>query len=130
MWTLGFGYDEGPHADTRLAMHPRGRDDRLGQEVGSGARSRDDLRSSVEYADGQHIVPPSSAKALPRRRWLRDRLRSRLKIREPCVMPLLFQPAPPPCVRCGIMTVVAPAFEEGQRVFVVRCPGCGRSSTY
>jgi hypothetical protein len=39
MWTLGFGYDEGPHADTRLAMHPRGRDDRLGQEVGSGARS-------------------------------------------------------------------------------------------
>ncbi len=45
-------------------------------------------------------------------------------------MPLLFQPAPPPCVRCGTTTVVTPAFEESQRVFVVRCPGCERSATY
>src|SRR5690242_5290257 len=81
-------------------------------------------------ADGQHILPPSSVEALPRRRWLRDPSSSRLKIREPMVMPLLFQPAPPPCVRCGITTVVTPAFEEGQRVFVVRCPGCGHSGTY
>jgi hypothetical protein len=52
------------------------------------------------------------------------------EIREPIVMPLLFQPAPPPCVRCGIKTVVTPAFEEGQRAFVVRCPGCGHSGMY
>ena len=45
-------------------------------------------------------------------------------------MPLLFQPAPPPCVNCGITTVVGPAFEEGQRVFVIRCPACGRPGTY
>ena len=45
-------------------------------------------------------------------------------------MTLLFQPAPPPCAKCGTATVVAPAFEEGQRNFVVRCPACGRSSNY
>jgi transcription elongation factor Elf1 len=45
-------------------------------------------------------------------------------------MPLLFQPSPPPCIRCGTTTVVAPAFEDGQRVFVVRCPACGRAGTY
>lgn len=45
-------------------------------------------------------------------------------------MPLLFQPSPPPCVGCGTTTVVAPAFEEGQRVFMVRCPACGRTGTY
>src|SRR5437016_14616390 len=33
---------------------------------------------------------------------------------------LLFQP-PPPCVKCGTATVVAPAFNEAQRDFVVRC---------
>ena len=27
-------------------------------------------------------------------------------------------------------TVVTPAFEEGQWVFVVRCPACGRASSY
>ena len=47
-----------------------------------------------------------------------------------CVMALLFQPAPPPCVRCGIKTVVTPAFEDGQRAFVIRCPGCGHSGMY
>ena len=45
-------------------------------------------------------------------------------------MPLPFQPPPPPCVKCGTATVLAPAFEEGQRVFVVRCPACGGASTY
>jgi phage terminase large subunit GpA-like protein len=45
-------------------------------------------------------------------------------------MPLLFQPSPPPCAKCGTTTVVAPAFEDGQRVFVVRCPACGRAGTY
>jgi hypothetical protein len=45
-------------------------------------------------------------------------------------MPLLFQPSPPPCVKCGTTTVVAPAFEEGQRAFVTRCPACGRAGTY
>jgi hypothetical protein len=45
-------------------------------------------------------------------------------------MSQLFQPAPPPCVKCGIATVVAPAFEEGQRAFLVRCPACGRAGTY
>jgi len=38
---------------------------------------------SCRIADGQHILTPSSAEALPRRRWLRARWRSRLKIREP-----------------------------------------------
>ena len=28
-------------------------------------------------------------------------------------MPLLFQPSPPPCIRCGTTTVVAPTFEDG-----------------
>ena len=42
----------------------------------------------------------------------------------------LFQPPPPPCVACGITTVIAPAFEGGQRVFVIRCPACGRAGTY
>ncbi len=42
----------------------------------------------------------------------------------------LFQPLPPPCSKCGTTTVVTPAFEKGQRVFVVRCPACGRASTY
>jgi phage terminase large subunit GpA-like protein len=42
----------------------------------------------------------------------------------------LFQPPPPPCVKCGITTVIAPAFEGDQRVFVVRCPACGRAGTY
>jgi hypothetical protein len=42
----------------------------------------------------------------------------------------LFQPPPPPCVKCGTTTVVAPSFEEGQRAFVVRCPACGRIGTY
>jgi hypothetical protein len=46
------------------------------------------------------------------------------------VMPLLFQPSPPPCAKCGTTTVLTPAFEEGQRVFVVRCPACGRAGTY
>src|SRR6266516_98636 len=45
-------------------------------------------------------------------------------------MPLLFQPSPPPCIRCGTTTVLTPAFEEGQRVFVVQCPACGRAGTY
>jgi hypothetical protein len=45
-------------------------------------------------------------------------------------MPLLFQPAPPPCIKCGITTVVAPAFEKGQRAFVVRCPACMHAGTY
>jgi phage terminase large subunit GpA-like protein len=45
-------------------------------------------------------------------------------------MPLLFQPSPPPCAKCGTTTVLTPAFEEGQRVFVVRCPACGRAGTY
>ena len=45
------------------------------------------------------------------------------------VMSLLFQPPPPPCVKCGTTTVVA-AFEAGQRVFVVRCPACGHAGTY
>jgi phage terminase large subunit GpA-like protein len=45
-------------------------------------------------------------------------------------MPLPFQPTPPPCAKCGATTVIAPAFEEGQRVFVVRCPACGGASTY
>jgi hypothetical protein len=65
-----------------------------------------------------------------RRRCPRDQSRSRLKAREPLIMPLLFQPPPPPCVKCGTTTVIAPAFEEGQRVFVVRCPACGRPGTY
>jgi phage terminase large subunit GpA-like protein len=43
---------------------------------------------------------------------------------------MLFQPSPPPCVKCGTTTVVAPAFEEGQRAFAVRCPACGRAGTY
>jgi hypothetical protein len=46
------------------------------------------------------------------------------------VMPRLFQPSPPPCAKCGTMTVLTPAFEERQRVFVVRCPACGRAGTY
>src|SRR6266446_7565839 len=32
-------------------------------------------------------------------------------------MPLLFQPSPPPCTKCGTTTVLTPAFEENQRVF-------------
>jgi phage terminase large subunit GpA-like protein len=44
--------------------------------------------------------------------------------------PPLFQPPPPPCVKCGITTVIAPAFEGGQRVFEVRCPACGHAGTY
>ena len=46
------------------------------------------------------------------------------------VMSLLFQPPPPPCASCGITTVIAPAFEEGQRIFAIRCPACGHSATY
>jgi len=42
----------------------------------------------------------------------------------------LFQPSPPPCASCGITTVIAPAFEEGQRIFAIRCPACGHSATY
>jgi phage terminase large subunit GpA-like protein len=47
-------------------------------------------------------------------------------------MSLLFQPSPPPppCVKCGITTVIDPAFEGGQRVFVVRCPACEHRGTY
>jgi hypothetical protein len=45
-------------------------------------------------------------------------------------MPLLFQPSPPPCAKCGTTTVLTTAFEEGQRVFVVGCPACGRAGTY
>ena len=45
-------------------------------------------------------------------------------------MPLLFQPSPPPCAKCGTTTVLTPAFEEGQRVFAVRCPACGCAGTY
>jgi phage terminase large subunit GpA-like protein len=44
--------------------------------------------------------------------------------------PPLFQPPPPPCVKCGITTVIAAAFERDQRVFVVRCPACGHAGTY
>src|SRR5207247_8963631 len=36
--------------------------------------------------------------------------------------PPLFQPSPPPCASCGITTVIAPAFEKGQRIFAIRCP--------
>ena len=39
-------------------------------------------------------------------------------------------PPPPPCVMCGATTVIAPVYEGGQRVFVVRCPACGGASTY
>jgi transcription elongation factor Elf1 len=42
----------------------------------------------------------------------------------------LFQPSPPPCASCGTTTVMTPAFEEGQRIFEVRCQACGRSATY
>jgi hypothetical protein len=52
------------------------------------------------------------------------------EIREPFVMPLPFQPPPPPCAKCGTTTVIAPAFEHGQRVFVIRCQACGRAGTY
>jgi hypothetical protein len=45
-------------------------------------------------------------------------------------MPLLFQPPPPPCVTCGVTTVIATASERNQRVFVVRCPACGCAGTY
>src|SRR5207244_7296848 len=45
-------------------------------------------------------------------------------------MPPLFQPSPPPCANGGTTTVLTPAFEEGQRVFAVRCPACGRAGTY
>jgi len=45
-------------------------------------------------------------------------------------MSLLFQPPPPPCVKCGTTTVVNPALQEGQRVFVIRCPACGHAGTY
>ena len=45
-------------------------------------------------------------------------------------MPLLFQPPPPPCAKCGVTTVIAHAREEGQRVFVIRCPACGHAGTY
>ena len=45
-------------------------------------------------------------------------------------MPLLFQPSPPPCVKCGATTVIAPTLEGGQRVFVIRCPACGHAGTY
>ena len=41
-----------------------------------------------------------------------------------------FQPLPPPCIKCGTTTLIAPAFEEGQRVFAVRCPACARAGTY
>jgi hypothetical protein len=44
-------------------------------------------------------------------------------------MPLPFQPPPPPCVKCGARTVIAPVF-EGQRVFVVQCPACRHAGTY
>jgi hypothetical protein len=44
--------------------------------------------------------------------------------------PPLFQPSPPPCANCGTTTVIAPAIEEGQRIFGIRCPACGRSATY
>jgi hypothetical protein len=40
-------------------------------------------------------------------------------------MSLLFQPSPPPCVRCGTTTVLTPAFEEGQRIFVVHAQRAG-----
>jgi hypothetical protein len=47
-------------------------------------------------------------------------------------MPVPFQPPPPPppCASCGTMTAITPAFEGGQRVFVVRCPACGYAGTY
>jgi hypothetical protein len=45
------------------------------------------------------------------------------------VMPLLFQPSPPPCGKCGTTTVLTPAFEEGQRVFAVRCPATGSGNS-
>ena len=45
-------------------------------------------------------------------------------------LPLLFQPPPPPCVQCGVTTLLAATSEEGQRVFAVRCPACGRAGTY
>jgi hypothetical protein len=43
--------------------------------------------------------------------------------------PPLFQPLPPPCASCGTTTLIAPAFEAGQRIFAIRCPACGRSAT-
>jgi hypothetical protein len=42
--------------------------------------------------------------------------------------PPLFQPAPPPCVKCGTTTVITSAW--GQRVFEIRCPACGHAGTY
>ena len=65
-----------------------------------------------------------------RRRWQRDQPRSRLQKLEPGVMPLKFQPPSPPCVKCGITTVIAPAFKGGHRVFVVRCPARKHAATY
>jgi len=52
------------------------------------------------------------------------------EIRDPFVMAAPFQPLPPPCIKCGTTTLIAPAFEEGQRVFAVRCPACARAGTY
>jgi hypothetical protein len=45
-------------------------------------------------------------------------------------MPPPFQPLPPPCAKCGITTVIDPAVEECQRVFVIRCPACRHVGTY
>jgi hypothetical protein len=44
-------------------------------------------------------------------------------------MSLPFQPPPPPCVKCGVRTVIGPVF-EGQRTFVVRCPACKHVGNY
>ena len=45
-------------------------------------------------------------------------------------MPLLFQPSPPPCAKCGTTTVLTPAFEEGQRVSRFDAQRAGRAGTY
>src|SRR5260221_9493654 len=42
----------------------------------------------------------------------------------------LSHPAPQEARSCGTTTVIAPAFKEGQRIFAIRCPACGRSATY
>jgi uncharacterized Zn finger protein len=50
---------------------------------------------------------------------------------EAILMPLRHEPLPPPpCVKCGTTTVIAPVFEQRQRTFVVRCAACGHAHTY
>jgi hypothetical protein len=83
------------------------------------------IRSNCAHTLCHHRQRPCAM-----RRWLRDRLRSRLTSGETILMLVPFQPPPPPCVKCGTTTAIAPAFEGGQRVFVVRCPECRHAQTY